>query len=187
MEVKNIENINERNERLEKWIKMIKNENTRNYIEFRIIPQIEYYSKSSRNNKKKYLRCKTVIIVFAGLIPIATLFSEYGVLAKVIIAALSTTVSVITAYLELRNYHVLWMSYRTKREQLLTVLMYYFTNAGIFATISDQKQKDALLVNICEQYMSEEHLFWKGLVDTNSNSGEKDLSSDRLPSINIGS
>ena len=161
MEVKNIENINERNERLEKWIKMIKNENTRNYIEFPIIPQIEYYSKSSRNSKKKYLRCKTVIIVFAGLIPIATLFSEYGVLAKVIIAALSTTVSVITAYLELRNYHVLWMSYRTKREQLLTVLMYYFTGTGIFSTITDAKQQDNLLIESCEQYLSEEHQWWK--------------------------
>ena len=187
MQTQNTETINERNADLKKWAETVENENTRNYINIRIIPQMQYYNQSSRKNKKQYLSFKKLAIILGALIPVATLFSDCGIWGKLVIVLFGTSLSAITAYLELQNSEKLWILYRVKREQLLEILMYYFTNAGNFATISDQRQKDALLVEICEQYMSEEYLFWKGLVDTNSNSGEKDLSSDRLPSINIGS
>ena len=165
MQTPNTRTANERNADLKKWVETVENENIRNYIEIRIIPQMDYYSQSSRKNKKQYLNFKKLAIVFGALIPVATLFSDYGMLGKLVIVILGTSVSAITAYLELENYNKLWSSYRTKREQLLGVLMYYFTNAGAFATITDQKQKDTLLVEICEQCMSEEHQFWQRLSD----------------------
>lgn len=165
MQTPNTRTANERNADLKKWVETVENENIRNYIEIRIIPQMDYYSQSSRKNKKQYLSFKKLAIVFGALIPVATLFSDYGMLGKLVIVILGTSVSAITAYLELENYNKLWSSYRTKREQLLGVLMYYFTNAGAFATITDQKQKDTLLVEICEQCMSEEHQFWQRLSD----------------------
>lgn len=44
--------INGRNNELEKWLKIIENENIKKYIEIRLIPQMDYYSKSSRKYKK---------------------------------------------------------------------------------------------------------------------------------------
>lgn len=147
----NGQTVNERNADLKKWVETVEDENTRNYIKIRVIPQMDYYSKSSRNNKKQYLRLKRLVIVFSALIPVATLFSDYGIWGKLVIVLFGTSVSAITAYLELQNYDKLWGSYRTKREQLLEVLMYYFMNAGAFSSIPDQKQKNTLLVEICEQ------------------------------------
>lgn len=168
----NGQTVNERNADLKKWVETVEDENTRNYIKIRVIPQMDYYSKSSRNNKKQYLRLKRLVIVFSALIPVATLFSDYGIWGKLVIVLFGTSVSAITAYLELQNYDKLWGSYRTKREQLLEVLMYYFMNAGAFSSIPDQKQKNTLLVEICEQCMAEEHQFWQGLIDTR-NTGQE--------------
>lgn len=165
-EMVNGQTLNERNADLKKWVETVADENTRNYMKIRVIPQMEYYSKSSRNSKKQYLSLKRLVIVFGALIPVATLFSDYGILGKLVIVLLGTSISAITAYLELQNYDKLWSSYRTKREQLLGILMHYFMNAGVFASVSDRKQKDTLLVEICEQCMSEEHQFWQGLIDT---------------------
>lgn len=173
MQTSNTEAVNERNADLKRWLETVKDENTRKYIEIRVIPQMDYYSQSSRKNKKQYLSFKKLAIIFGALIPVATLFSDYGIFGKFVIVIFGTSVSAITAYLELRNYDKLWSSYRAKREQLLGVLMYYFTNAGVFATITDQKQKGILLVEICEQCMSEEHQFWQGLIDTRSGSQDK--------------
>lgn len=157
--------INGRNNELEKWLKIIENENIKKYIEIRLIPQMDYYSKSSRKYKKIYMLCKTIIIVFGALLPVATLFSDYGILAKVIITALGTSVSAITAYLELQNYHALWGNYRIKREQLLSILMYYFTDTGVFTNITNLNQKDAFLIEYCEQCLSEEHQIWSRMAD----------------------
>lgn len=39
--------------------------------------------------------------------------------------------------------------------------MWYFTDTGIFADISDQKIKDRMMIETCEQYLREEHQYWK--------------------------
>lgn len=157
----NIKTINERNESLEKWVEALTNENTRNYIEIRVIPQMGYYSKASRKYKKKYFRIKILIIVLGAMIPIATLFCDYSIFIKAFIALLGASVSALTTYLELENSQALWQSYRVKREQILSLLMWYFTDTGIFADISDQKIKDRMMIETCEQYLSEEHQYWK--------------------------
>lgn len=176
MAIENSNEINQRNSELDNWIKTIEDENTRNYVEIRLVPQMDYYSKSSRKFKKKYTRCKTMIIIFGVLIPVAALFSDYGILAQAIIAALGASVSGITAYLELQNYHALWSGYRFKREQLLSILMYYFTATGIFSGITDSKQRDILLIESCEQCFTAEHWAWKEMTDKEENlKGKKEL------------
>lgn len=173
MSIENSNDMNQRNSELSNWIKTIGDENTRTYIEIRLIPQMDYYSRASRKFKKKYMCCKTMIIIFGALIPVAALFADYGILAKAVIAALGASVSAITAYIEVQNYHALWSSYRLKREQLLSIMMYYFTDTGIFSGITDSKQKDILLIESCEQYLAEEHWAWREIVDKGENSKEK--------------
>lgn len=157
--------MNERDNGIDKWIKTVKDDNIKNYIQVRIIPQMEYYSKTSRDCKKKYMRYKTVIIVLGALIPVAALLSDYGMAVKVMIALLGTSVSSMTAYLELHNYHALWVSCRMKREQLLSILMYYFTGTGVFALADNEEEKSNLFIENCEQCLSEEHKIWGKIVE----------------------
>lgn len=173
MKTQTVGETNARNADIKTWIQTIQSESVRNYLEVRVIPQMEYYSKSSRKNKKQYLKLRTLTIVFSALIPIATLFSEYGMAGKLVIMILGALVSAITLYLELQNYDMLWRAYRVKREQLLGTLMCYFMNAGEFAVVSDQNRKDTMLVEICEQCMSEEHKIWQGIIDTKKNLHKK--------------
>ena len=123
--------MNERDNGIDKWIKTVKDDNIKNYIQVRIIPQMEYYSKTSRDCKKKYMRYKTSM----------------------------------TAYLELHNYHALWVSCRMKREQLLSILMYYFTGTGVFALADNEEEKSNLFIENCEQCLSEEHKIWGKIVE----------------------
>ena len=46
MAIENSNEINQRNSELDNWIKTIEDENTRNYVEIRLVPQMDYYSKS---------------------------------------------------------------------------------------------------------------------------------------------
>ena len=91
MSIEKSNDMNQRNSELNNWIKTIGDENTRTYIEIRLIPQMDYYSRASRKFKKKYMWCKTMIIIFGALIPVAALFADYGILAKAVIAALGAS------------------------------------------------------------------------------------------------
>ena len=174
-----IQNIidNMRDKVLAKMIIDVGNEKTKRYILSRVIPQMDYYSKKSGENKKKYTLFMTISIVLGALIPvfsvlIPTDFSETGIATpgllwaiKVLIAALGAGVTALNAYMSLHNFKDLWTTYRNTREALLRTLYAYFNNADRFAQEQTQDKRDALLIRLCEDELARENGSWRALVE----------------------
>ena len=150
----------ERDSPLQPLIEKITSENTKHYINSRILPQMKYYSTASRKCKKQYRRWMVASIIFAALVPVVSVFADGSVITKIIIAALGSAVTAINAYLALENSKDLWCTYRYSRETLLSTLYCYLNNAGVFAQMDMQEAKDSLLIEICEKEMMKETGNW---------------------------
>lgn len=50
----------------------------------------------------------------------------------------------------------MWIICHARKELLDGLLMQYFTDTGRFVGQTDQKEKDTLLIQMCEQYLSEQ-------------------------------
>lgn len=157
-------NNNERNAALDVSIVQVQNERTKSYIANRLMPQMEWYSRKGRECKKQYHFWTTVTILLGALIPVVSVFADGNIWIKAILVALGSIVTACNAYETMHNYKELWITYRNIREQLLRTLHFYFNNAGVFAQESTQEAKDLLLVNICENEMSNESDEWRSFV-----------------------
>ena len=154
----------ERCEPFQEWLEDIENERTKRYIQERIIRQMDWYRTKCNAYKVKYQRWMTVSIILSSVIPVASIFANGGIAAKVLIAALGAAVTGINAYLSFRNYKNLWNTYRTNRELLLSTLYSYFNNAGIFGLETDQDKRDAMLIDVCEKSFQQEVTDWREIM-----------------------
>ena len=145
---------------LEYFISQIQCENTKNYITNRILPQMKWYSSKSSENKRKYHLGITISILLSAMIPVVSVFADGAIWVKVLIAALGAAVTACNSYISLHNFKDLWLTYRNTREVLLRILYNYFNNAGVFSQSNAQKEKDILLVNLCEEELSHETGGW---------------------------
>lgn len=154
-----------RNDVLANLAEQIRNENTRNYVFDRLMPQMEWYSGKGKECKKKYYRWMGVSILLGALIPVVSVFADGAVWVKALLAALGSAVTVCNAYAAIHNYKDLWITYRNTREKLLRFLYCYFHDADVFSQEKDQGKKDALLVNLCEEEMAGETAGWMSLME----------------------
>lgn len=155
----------ERHEIFKIWIEGVTNKNTKQYIQERVIKQMDWYHTKSSIYKIKYQRWMTVSIIFSGIIPVASVFADGGIIVKVLISALGASVTGINAYLNLKNYKDLWNIYRSNRELLLRTLYLYFNGVGVFEKQKDQDSRDAMLIDMCENYFMQESNSWKKLIE----------------------
>lgn len=159
---------------LSAWIEKVQDADTKQYIYDRVMDQMNFYKKKSREYKKKYNFWMTASIIISLLIPVVSIFADAGVFMKVIIALLGGGTAAITAYLRLHNYLELWGIYRNNREYLFSVLYSYFTATGIFRKLSDQAERDALLIETCEGCFNSENKHWRELIrKEDEKSGQK--------------
>ena len=150
---------------LDEWIKSIADVNTQSYVQDRVIDQMNFYRKRSKEYKEKYHRLMTISIVIGFLIPVTSILADGSLIMKVILAALGSATTAITAYLRMQNYYELWTRYRYNREYLLSTLYAYFTKTGIFKACSNQNECDALLIETCENCFNCENQGWLELLD----------------------
>ena len=78
----NNQNSNERDEVFLKWMNDIPNEKTRWYIQERVIKQMDWYRTKSAAYKIQYLRWTTGSIIISGVIPIASVLADGGLLGR---------------------------------------------------------------------------------------------------------
>ena len=149
-----------REEPLKLLIDQVHSETTKHYIVTRLLPQMTYYSNTSKKHKKRYTRWMIMAIILGAMIPILSVLTDGTTQMKVILSALGSAVTAINAYLALENSKDLWRSYRQEREILLSTLYCYFNNASLFAHLNSQEEKDILLIEICEKEMTKEIRNW---------------------------
>ncbi len=141
---------------IRKRVMQIEDEETRNYLLDRVLPQMAWYSTKSAQYQAMYYRLMGATILLGALIPAFSVGAN-STAVKVILALLGASVTGLNAYLALHNYHDLWITYRTTREDLIHHLYCYFNHAGAFSSAEDL---NVLLVNVCEDTLSKEHGGW---------------------------
>lgn len=153
----------ERHEIFQKWLEGVENEKTGQYIQERVIKQLEWYRAKSNLYKEKYQRWMTASIILSGCIPVVSVLADGRIIFKVIIAASGAAVTGISAYLSLRNYRELWTLYRVNREMIMSTLCLYFNHVGIFKKDVDQDDRDAMLIELCEKSFQQDYSSWKNI------------------------
>ena len=149
---------------IRKRVMQIEDEETRNYLLDRVLPQMTWYSKRSDQYRTAYYRLMALTIFLGGLIPVFSVGGSYAIV-KVILALLGASVTAINAYMALHNYHDLWITYQKTREDLIHVLYCYFNNAGVFAQKKmSERDLNVLLVDVCEDTLSKENGGWTTIV-----------------------
>lgn len=159
------EKCEERNENLQMLIAQIESENIKHYIRTRVIPQMQYYSSTSKKYKRQYKYCRILSIVFSVIISVLTVLSDDSALVKAIVALCGAAITAISAFLTTENSKDLWYNFRRSREALLYILYCYFYSSGIFANLNSQEKKDALLIERCEKEMRKENDDWAIVID----------------------
>ena len=155
----------ERHDVFQKWLENVENEKTRQYIQERVITQMEWYRKKSSTYKAKYQHWMTASIILSGSIPVVSVFADGSIISKVVIAVLGAAVTGIGAYLSLHNYKELWNLYRVNREMLLSTLYLYFNHVGVFKKDIAQEDRDAMLIDMCEKNFQQDYGNWKSIIE----------------------
>ena len=136
----------------------------KSYILTRVINQIDWYDKKSVHKQEMYKRLSVISIVLNGVIPVAVLLSDFGIIVKLIIATLSSTAGIINAVIALGNYKDLWVQYRLNCETLKSILYRFFLRSGEFEGFDGFDIDDPVLCNTlvtcCEGLMTKEFQSW---------------------------
>lgn len=90
------------------------------YVQHRILDQIDWYNKKSVQAQSDFKHWSVASIVLSAIIPILTLLSDMlsyrGI--NILIAIISSGVTVISAILSLYHFQDLWVRYRSNCEIL---------------------------------------------------------------------
>lgn len=133
----------------------------KDYIVTRVINQIDWYDRKSINKQKMYKRLSIISIILNGIVPVAVLLSDFGIIVKLIIASLSSAAGIINAVVVLCNYKDLWVQYRLNCETLKSILYRFFLRTGEFENLTiDNSVLNNKLVSSCEELMTKEFQTW---------------------------
>jgi hypothetical protein len=125
------------------------------YLEGRLKEQLDYHSRASRDNKKKFYALQFVIIITGALVPIVNVIIPGGDLLRLTSSILGGIIIVVTALLQLHKYQENWIVFRTTQELLKKEKFLYLNDAGDYAGLDDEMKK-RLLVERVESLVSSE-------------------------------
>ena len=135
------------------------------YLETRYRGQMEYYSKASAKNQKRYRRLQWVLIILSALTPVLAALDGTKLVPdseplnlNLPVIIISSLVAILTTGLKTFNYQELWINYRSTYEKLKPEVHYYKFNVGPYgATDID---KESLFVTRVEAILDSEHTQW---------------------------
>lgn len=130
-------------------VMQIEDEETRNYLLDRVLPQMTWYSQKAANYRATYYRLMTVSVVMCAAIPAFAACADSNAV-KTGIAFLGSAVMAVNAYNTLRNFRGLSAKYRKARETLSHILYCYFNKAEAFKGMETPENLNVLLVDACE-------------------------------------
>ena len=145
---------------LNKLASEIENVRTRDYVQNRLLPQMAWYSKKGNSYKKKYYQLTWLSFALDVAILILVVLLQGSLAIRMLIALCGGGVIAINAYLLQNNLRDLWLTYRNTREVLLRTLYFYFNNSEEFSK-GTSEEKDALLIEVCEEELTRENGTWR--------------------------
>lgn len=135
------------------------------YINERLVAQMNWYDRKSSDNKRKYKRIKRTESVIAALIPVVITFGAFkivqendlGVYLQVIAALAGVALVIMNSFLELDEHHKLWKEYRVTCEMMRHERYMYMTRSEPY----DEADAFPLLVEKIEAILNSETQRWK--------------------------
>lgn len=140
------------------------------YVANRYVKQMEYYSKTSAKNQKKYKLFQWTLIILSALTPVLAALSGVkwsqdeqthnisSQLIQILLVLVSSVVAILTTGLKTFQYQELWAIYRTTYEQLKPEIYYYEFSIGPYAAAGIDKE--SLFVSRIESILNKEHVQW---------------------------
>ena len=130
----------------------------KNYIEERVIAQINWYDKKSIAIKAKEQKWFKMAVISNAIVPVIVLLSDCGPLIKILIAFLSSASGTITSILNKNNDREIWIQYRANCEKLKSILHSFFLEQNF--PVYDEKSINSF-INTCEACLTEEVCHWQ--------------------------
>jgi hypothetical protein len=142
------------------------------YVANRYRKQMEYYSKASAKNQKKYRLFQWTLIILSALTPVLAALSSVkwwqnqsaenistnSPVIQILLLIVSSVVAILTTGLKTFQYQELWIIYRTTYEQLKPEIYYYEFNVGPYGAAG--VDKESLFVARTEAILNKEHVQW---------------------------
>lgn len=127
------------------------------YLSQRIDDQINWYSKKSTFNKKRYQIIQALVIIISASIPVlAILITFSDAILKMAVGIAGVLIVVLEGMLSLYKYKDIWLEYRMTSELLNREKLLYLTGSGPYKT---DKSFQAF-VERAETIMSTENQSW---------------------------
>ena len=137
------------------------------YLEQRYYHQMNYYSKASAHNQKKYRRYQWTLIILSAITPVLAALNGKPITIggtthnwdlQVFVVIVSAVVAILTTGLKTFNYQEIWINYRSTYERLKPEIYYYTFNIGPYS--GDGIDKESLFVTRVETILDAEHKEW---------------------------
>jgi hypothetical protein len=138
------------------------------YLTNRYLNQMDYYSKTSAKNQKRYKLFQWILIVLSALTPVLAALNgiKLGssntssvINLNILVIIISSTVAILTTGLKTFNYQELWINYRSTYEKLKPEIYYYNFNIGPYG--ANSVDKESLFVTRVEAILDAEHAQWR--------------------------
>ena len=127
------------------------------YLSQRIDDQINWYSKKSAFNKKRYQFIKALVIIISACIPVlAIVITGKDEILKIAVGIAGVLIVVLEGILALYKYKDIWLKYRMTSENLNREKLLYLTGSGPYKANKTLQT----FVERAETLMSEENQTW---------------------------
>lgn len=133
------------------------------YLKERVEDQINWYSKKSAINKKYHLATRTLVMIFAALIPfVAGYLTTENIWLNHYIALLGVLTAVFSGLSVLFKFQEKWSEYRTTSETLKQEKYLFLTKSGPY---DNQEETFKIFVKRIEHLISKENTAWSQYIN----------------------
>lgn len=126
------------------------------YIEQRVIDQINWYDTKSQKSQKWFKRIRGLEIISASAIPLFAGFGQGATWSIMLIGVLGAIVALLASLLSLNQFQENWIEYRTTCESLKHEKYLFLTNAEPY----NEDDPFGLFVQRIESLISKENSAW---------------------------
>lgn len=126
------------------------------YIEQRVVDQINWYDSKSQKSQKWFKRIRGLEIIAASAIPLIAGFGQGTTWSIILIGILGAIVAILASLLSLNQFQENWIEYRTTCESLKHEKYLFLTNTEPY----NEEDPFGLFVQRIESLISKENSAW---------------------------
>lgn len=143
--------------------------NEKEYLTNRVESQKQYFSKTSRENKKKYIGISTAKLLISIVITVISPIVCSVSISSIVISILAAIITFLDGVALLKKYNENWINYRLTNEQIKREEILFKTKSEKYYDQTDKNGFNIFVQNI-EDIIQNTNQKWE---KTNSKKGEQ--------------